>query len=216
MSKPAAPKPAVPLVSKPRKRPAQLRAKFTVTAVYDAFVRIWRVRGWAGVTTRAVALETGISVGTLYEYFPNKHALLSGYVRHTIDLLLDAIEREVVRPPDLPWRERVHRLVTLSCGADPRNSAYFDREMLMLTREIAEPKHDARVYDELSAKWVEAINACTDLPHPPETEAVISLFVSVWGGRRYLLLVGAGKLEAQAWAAQMERVCGAALGGSAE
>jgi DNA invertase Pin-like site-specific DNA recombinase len=45
---------------------------FTVQAIYDAFVRIWRRDGWAGVSTRAVALETGVSVGTLYDYFPQQ------------------------------------------------------------------------------------------------------------------------------------------------
>ena len=67
---------------KPLKRPAQARPRFTVQAIYDAFVRIWQRDGSAGVATRAVALETGVAVGTLYEYFPNKQALLSGYVRY--------------------------------------------------------------------------------------------------------------------------------------
>ena len=79
---------------KPLKRPAQARAKFTVQAIYDAFVRIWQREGWAGVTTRAVALETGVSVGALYEYFPNRQALLSGYVRHGIESLIAALRSE--------------------------------------------------------------------------------------------------------------------------
>jgi hypothetical protein len=55
--------PAAPR-SKPLKRPTQARGKFTVQAIYDAFVRIWQAEGWEGVTTRAVALETGIAIGT--------------------------------------------------------------------------------------------------------------------------------------------------------
>ena len=68
--------------AKPLKRPSQRRAKFTVQAIYEAFVRIWQRDGAQAATTRAVALEAGCSVGTLYEYFPNKEALLSGYVQH--------------------------------------------------------------------------------------------------------------------------------------
>ena len=82
--------------AKPLKRPSQARAQFTVQAIYDAFVRIWQRDGWARLTTRAVALETGISVGTLYDYFPNKQALLSGYVRHCIDALLARVHSDVV------------------------------------------------------------------------------------------------------------------------
>jgi AcrR family transcriptional regulator len=70
---------------KPLKRPSQDRAKFTVQTIFDGFVRIWRRQGWAAVTTRNISLETGYAVGTLYEYFPNREALLSGYVRYAIE-----------------------------------------------------------------------------------------------------------------------------------
>jgi AcrR family transcriptional regulator len=199
--------------AKPLKRPSQARAKFTVQAIYDAFVRIWRSQGWAGLTTRAVALETGISVGTLYEYFPNKQALLSGYVRHGIDLLLQAIERDVVCAVDLPWQERVRRMVRLICGAEP--VVHFDTEMLMLEWQFAEPKHHRRVYEELSAQWIKALAACPDLPRPIDAEKdaamVKALFTAVFGARRYFLLVSPRDLDASRWVAEMERVCLAAL-----
>jgi AcrR family transcriptional regulator len=83
--------------SKPLKRPTQARSKFTVQAIYDAFVRIWNAHGWEGVTTRAVALETGIAVGTLYDYFPDKEAMLSGYVRHCVEALLARLDAECNR-----------------------------------------------------------------------------------------------------------------------
>lgn len=197
--------------AKPLKRPSQARAKFTVQAIYDAFVRIWRRQGWAGINTRAVALETGVSVGTLYDYFPSKHALLSGYVRHCIDVLLEAIEQEVVQPTGVTWQERVHRLVRLTCGIDVAELPYFDADMLMLEAQIAEPKHHRRVYDEMSAKWIKAFDACVDLPYPPDTDTVRTLFLSVWGGRRYLLLVQPQDIEASVWVSEMERLCCSAL-----
>lgn len=192
--------------SKPLKRPLQARAKFTVQAIYDAFVRIWRVHGWEGVTTRAVALETGISVGTLYDYFPNKDALLSGYVRYCMDCLLQAIDEQAVRPAGLSWRERVRCLVRLTCGVDAPELPWFAPEMLLLESRIAEPKHHRRVFDELSAAWVQALQACSDLPALPDAAVVESCFLSVWGGRRYLLLVDAGDDVARRWAREMERL----------
>ena len=142
--------------AKPLKRPSQARARFTVQAIYDAFVRIWQTEGWEKLTTRAVALETGVSVGTLYEYFPSKQALLSGYVRHCIDALLEAIDKQVVRASDLPWPDRVHRLLRLTCGIDAPDLPYFDAEMLALEHQIAELKHHRRVHDEVSAAWSSA------------------------------------------------------------
>lgn len=199
---------------KPLKRPLQARAKFTVQAIYDGFVRIWRSRGWEGVTTRAVALETGVSVGTLYEYFPNKQALLSGYVRHCIDALLAAIEQQVIQPIDLPWQARVQRLVRLTCGMDAQELPYFDAGMLTIEHQIAEPKHHRRVYEEISAQWIRAFDACIDLPQRPAADLAKALYLSVWGGRRYLLLVAPQDITAGRWMAEMERMCCAALAGT--
>ncbi|WP_316152146.1 TetR/AcrR family transcriptional regulator [Cupriavidus sp. BIC8F] len=134
-------RPATPR-SKPLKRPSQRRAHFTVNAIYDAFVRIWRRDGWDGVTTRAVALEAGFSVGTLYEYFPSKEALASGYVRHTVESMLKRIDTEVTQGTDTDWRTRVRRLVAIACGADDEATGIvFDVDIIGLEPRIAEPKH---------------------------------------------------------------------------
>src|SRR6218665_3244762 len=155
--------------AKPLKRPTQARAKVTVQAIFDAFVRIWQRDGWPRLTTRAVALETGVAVGTLYDYFPNKTALLSGYVRHCIEALLAEIDRQAVAPPDLRWGERVGKLVRLCCGVDAPALPWFHRDMLALEAEMAEPKHQARANEELAAAWSRVIAACTDLPvRPPD------------------------------------------------
>lgn len=192
---------------KPLKRPLQARAKFTVQAIYDAFVRIWRIHGWEGMTTRAVALETGVSVGTLYEYFPNKHALLSGYVRHCIDVLIEEIERQVIQPKELPWQERIRSLVRLTCGVDAGELPWFDSAMLTLEYQIAEPKHHRRVYEELSGMWIKAFAACADAPRRPAADEVRALYLSVWGGRRYFLLVQPDDIDARTWVGEMERLC---------
>jgi AcrR family transcriptional regulator len=48
------------------------------------------------LTTRSVALEAGVAIGTLYDYFPSKEALLSGYIRHCLDALLLRFDEHVV------------------------------------------------------------------------------------------------------------------------
>lgn len=201
----------MPAPNKPLKRPTQARARFTVEAVYGAFVRIWRRDGWERLTTRAVALETGISVGTLYEYFPNKLALLSGYVRHGMDVLLAAIEREAVQPAGLAWQQRIHELVRLLCGVDATELAWFHPGMLALEAEVAEAKHHRRVHEELLAAWSRVFDACTDLPRRPSAATVQSLHLALWGGRRYALLLELDEAAARAWAADMERLCLAAV-----
>jgi AcrR family transcriptional regulator len=199
------PAPSERVRAKPLKRPSQARARFTVQAIYDAFVRIWKSEGWERLTTRAVALETGISVGTLYEYFPNKQALLSGYVRHCMETLQVAIEEQVVQAADLPWQQRLHRLLRLTCGVDAPEMPHFDADMLALEHQIAELKHHRRVHDELLAAWSKALAACTDLPFTPAASTVRTMYLSAWGARRYLLLIKASHAASVAWAAELER-----------
>lgn len=173
--------------NKPLKRPQQARAQFTVEVIYQALVRIWQRSGWQGVTTRAVALEAGFAVGTLYEYFPSKQAMLSGYVRYNIERLLARIEREVVEP-SLTWQQRVCELLRLSGGVEPGMHSLFSVEVAKLESEIAEPKHYRRAYEEMLATWQRVFAACDDLPKPLSAERVEALFLLVWGGRRYAAL----------------------------
>ena len=61
---------------RPRKRPVQSRSRRTVDAVLKAAAQVFTRRGYAGATTNHIAERAGVSVGSLYEYFPSKDALL--------------------------------------------------------------------------------------------------------------------------------------------
>lgn len=64
-----------PVVS-PRKRPRQSRSEHLVAAILEAAVRVLEREGAARFTTARVAEAAGVSVGSLYQYFPNKQAIL--------------------------------------------------------------------------------------------------------------------------------------------
>ena len=61
----------------PRKAPRQARAQATYDAVLEAAARILETDGLGALNTNAVAARAGISVGSLYQYFPSKEAILS-------------------------------------------------------------------------------------------------------------------------------------------
>lgn len=197
--------------AKPLKRPTQARAKVTVQAIFDAFVRIWQRDGWARLTTRAVALEAGIAVGTLYDYFPSKAALQSGYVRHCIETLIQTVDEQAARPEGLSWQERIHRLVHLACGVHDPQPAWFHPDMLLLEPQVAEPKHQRRANEELGAMWQRVFDACTDLPRRPSPDTVRALHLAVWGGRRYAMLVQLDAAQMRQWAGEMERLVALAV-----
>ena len=200
-----------PPAAKPLKRPTQARAKVTVQAIFDAFVRIWQRDGWARLTTRAVALETGVAVGTLYDYFPGKTALLSGYVRHCIETLVRTVDEQAVEPAGLTWEERLHRLVHLACDTESPGLPWFHRDMMALEAQIAEPKHQRRAHEELAAMWQRVFDACTDLPRRPSPATVQALHLAVWGGRRYVALVALEPDQRRAWVEEMGRMCRAVV-----
>ncbi len=60
----------------PRKLPRQRRSRETVERILDTAARIFDDRGYRATTTNDVAEAAGISIGSLYQYFPNKDALL--------------------------------------------------------------------------------------------------------------------------------------------
>lgn len=60
----------------PRKTPVQARATVTVEAIFEATIQVLLSHGADRLTTTRVADRAGVSVGTLYQYFPNKQALL--------------------------------------------------------------------------------------------------------------------------------------------
>jgi len=72
----------------PRKPPRQARSRATVEAILEATIRVLITRGYDGATTIAIAARAGVSVGSLYQYFPNKEALVAALVdRHVGELL---------------------------------------------------------------------------------------------------------------------------------
>lgn len=64
----------------PRKQPRQARSKAMVATILEAAVRILIKGGYEAATTIAIAEKAGISVGSLYQYFPNKESIVATLV----------------------------------------------------------------------------------------------------------------------------------------
>ena len=81
----------MPIALKPRKKPLQARSAVTVDAIVEATIRILRRDGWAACTTTRVATLAGVSVGSLYQYFPNRNAIAVEIVRQRTRTYLEAV-----------------------------------------------------------------------------------------------------------------------------
>jgi AcrR family transcriptional regulator len=77
----------------PRKSPVQARSTASVDAILEATVQVLLQVGKDRLTTTRVAARAGVSVGTLYQYFPNKSALLQAALRSHLSEVTEAVEQ---------------------------------------------------------------------------------------------------------------------------
>ena len=76
---------------KPRKIPQQSRAEQTVATILEAAARVLESKGLDGLNTNLVAQRAGVSVGTLYQYFPGKDAITIALIEQESAVLLDTV-----------------------------------------------------------------------------------------------------------------------------
>src|SRR4051794_35812262 len=81
------------VVLDPRKLPLQARSTASVDAILEATVQVLLDLGKERLTTTRVASRAGVSVGTLYQYFPNKSALLQAALKRHMEGVTDAVEQ---------------------------------------------------------------------------------------------------------------------------
>lgn len=97
--------------SQMRKRPQQERSRALVQAIVEAGARILGTQGWARFTTNAVAEAAGVSVGSLYQYFPNKQALVEAIRDRHLQDCLSAVRARRGLFAEQPLRDVVQSLV---------------------------------------------------------------------------------------------------------
>lgn len=76
-----------------RKEPRQARSRATVDIIIDAGARILSDHGWAHLTTNKVADMAGVSIGSLYQYFPDKLSLTEAIRRRHLEDCLAVVRR---------------------------------------------------------------------------------------------------------------------------
>jgi AcrR family transcriptional regulator len=80
---------------RPRKSPRQARSRETVEAILEACARLLRAGDYAAVTTNHIAARAGVSVGTLYEFFPNKESIVAALTERRLAGLVEETAHRV-------------------------------------------------------------------------------------------------------------------------
>jgi AcrR family transcriptional regulator len=94
-----------------RRLPRQVRAAQTVASIVEASAQILEKGGLAAFTTNAVAERAGVSIGTLYQYFADKNALLMALAREEMEAALGEVGRALQGEGDPSLEGRVRAMV---------------------------------------------------------------------------------------------------------
>ena len=134
----------------PRKEASQRRAKETVRAIVEAATHILNTEGASGFTTNHIAKKAGVSIGSLYQYFPNKDSISSKifetYVeeqgKRVIGIILQA-ESERGLDELIPivlrelYRFRTEEIVVARAIAYEISRGYFHTKMMEIKKELS-------------------------------------------------------------------------------
>ena len=105
----------------PRKSPVQARSTASVDAILKATVQVLLRVGKEKLTTTRVAARAGVSVGTLYQYFPNKRALLRAALKLHVEEILAEVDRVCVAQQGQPVEQMVEALAVASLAVKLRD-----------------------------------------------------------------------------------------------
>jgi len=94
-------------IANPRKVPEQERSRATVDIIVEAAAHILVKDGYDAFTTNRVAEKAGVSIGSLYQYFPNKEALLSELMRRHVALIERGVEEMAVLARTVPLAQAI-------------------------------------------------------------------------------------------------------------
>ena len=109
--------------TKPRKNASQERSRATVDALIEATARILVREGFEKASTNRIAEVAGVSVGSLYQYFPSKEALVAAVIDRHNQEIMQIVRAALAEVADMPIEKAVRRLVTVAIEAhriDPK------------------------------------------------------------------------------------------------
>jgi AcrR family transcriptional regulator len=136
----------------PRKSPVQARSNASVEAMHEATIQVLLSVGKERLTTTKVAARAGVSVGTLYQYFPNKNSLLQSVLRKHMEEVTRALEVACAKQRGAALEQMAGALVEEFLGAKLK-----DVEASKALYYVSDDVGGAEIVRQLGARGVKAI-----------------------------------------------------------
>lgn len=105
-----------------RRRPVQRRSQETVNAIVEAAAQVFQ-RGGVEISTNAIAERAGVSIGSLYEYFPDKDGLIAAILERCAQRTLDVLSLEAARQASAPLAQAIAAVVDVLLDEQERQRA---------------------------------------------------------------------------------------------
>jgi AcrR family transcriptional regulator len=138
------PKPSI----KPRKQPQQDRSRVTVEAILEATTHILTAEGYDKANTNRIAERAGISIGSLYQYFPNKESLMAALIEQHSNEMAELVETKLNNLFDSPLEIVVPELIKAVIAAhaiNPRLHQVLSEEIPRLGKSIQMEQAQERI-----------------------------------------------------------------------
>lgn len=194
----------------PRKVPRQARATATLDAIFEATIQVLVSDGPHRLTTTRVAQRAGVSVGTMYQYFPHKQALFYALNERYLDVLAAKVEAACLVQHGAAVRQMVEALVTTYWQAKterPEVTRALYRSVVEIDNEALITAFASRVDAATTAMLATASDATfTDL-----STVNLTLLATVFGTVRNVFERNLSFDEEQAVQGQLTMMCNAYL-----
>jgi AcrR family transcriptional regulator len=175
---------------KPRKTPVQTRSTATVEAIHEATIQVLLNQGAKHLTTTRVAERAGVSVGTLYQYFPNKQSLLFAVLEAKLNNVSEAVEAACALYKGKPLATIVKNVVEAFVDAKMKRTD-VSSALYRIAADIGGPEL-ARRLNQRSQKALEtALMTATDATWRKDQFAIQMLHATMAGTTRSVLEAGA-------------------------
>jgi AcrR family transcriptional regulator len=172
-----------------RKTPIQARSAVTVEAISEATIQVLLTHGAERFTTTRVAARAGVSVGTLYQYYPNKQALLFAVLENHMNHVAETVEVACENARHKPLAEMIREMVEAFVDAKMER-ADISGALYRVSANVGGPALIKRIGERLR-KAVEAmLQTAPDAKLPPDKFAIDTMLAAMAGAMRSLLEAG--------------------------